>query len=725
MEVHGTMCNDVHCKDINHRQKMDELLITILELINTTAYTCLPSPPQKKRKIKTSITDWKNEVEPYRDKAMFWHAVWLSAGRPINTELHRIMKRSRNIYHFQIRKQKKAANILKRNTLLAACIEDKGDLFEEIKKMRRSPPTISSTIDGVSNGIEEHFAHIYSDLYNSVEDQGELMEINKQLNKMIDSSSMIEINKVTTELVAEAISRVNSNKTDPQYEFTSDCIKNAPVILCKKLAELFRMFIIHGYISSNLMISTLIPLVKDKLGDITSSNNYRSIALSSIILKIFDWVILLLYDGGLKTDELQFGFQEKTSTNMCSWLVLETIDHFTNNGSEVFVCVMDMKKAFDLVKQSLLFEKLIARKIPPVMLRLILEMYRKQTANVRWNNKISKLFQISNGVKQGAVLSPRLYCIYIDELFKELRRQKSGCWVDDMFCGIAGYADDLLLLAPSIDALQHMIKTCEEYARSHNLTFSTDPNPRKCKTKCLAVLKNDRDLRKLRLNGSELPWVKSSKHLGCTIEDNVPEMKKDLMEKRAVYINRVNELTQEFHFAHPLIKVRLNNIYNSSFYGSPLWNLFGEEAIRLEKTWNISMRIMLGLPRNSHKFFIEPLAETRHIMTSLYGRYINFANSLTTSTKTILRKMVHRVKKDCRTNTGRNLRRLMLLSEGSNVDNIVTEKIQKRVYTQIPTGEGWKIEIAKEIIGTLNGEASIDNFSRKEAKDLLQYIVTS
>ena len=52
----------------------------------------------------------------------------------------------------------------------------------------------------------------------------------------------------------------------------------------------------------------------------------------------------------------------------------------------------------------------------------------------------------------------------------------------------------------------------------------------------------------------ELPWVKSSKHLGCTIEQNL-QMKKDLEEKRAIYISRVNELMQEFHFAYPLIKV--------------------------------------------------------------------------------------------------------------------------------------------------------------------------
>ena len=518
---------------------------------------------------------------------------------------------------------------------------------------------------------------------------------------------------------------MKNSKTDPQYDFTTDCIKNAPVILYEKLAELFRMSIIHGYISPSLMISTLIPLVKDKLGDITSSNNYRSIALSSIILKIFDWVILLLYDDGLKTDELQFGFQEKTSTNMCSWMVLETIDHFTNNGSEIFICVMDMKKVFDLVKQSMLFEKMIQRKIPPVIIRLILTMYQKQTANVRWNNELSKIFPISNGVKQGAVLSPRLYCIYIDELFIELRRRKSGCWVNDMFCGIAGYADDLLLIAPSLDSLQDMIKTCEEYANHHNLIFSTDPNPKKCKTKCMAALKKHRELRKLKLNGSDLPWVKNSKHLGCTIVENINEMKKDLMEKRAIYINRANELTQEFYFAHPCVKVRLNNIYNSSFYGSPLWNLFGEEATRLEKTWNISMRLMLGIPRNSHKFFIEPLTNTPHIMTSLYGRYLKFVTSLETSSKEILRKLVRQVKRDCSTNTGRNLRRLMILSNECDVDNIETNTIRKTPYSPIPLHDEWKVHIAKEMINTSFGELVIPQFNRNEIQEILQHILTS
>ena len=131
----------------------------------------------------------------------------------------------------------------------------------------------------------------------------------------------------------------------------------------------------------------------------------------------------------------------------------------------------------------------------------------------------------------------------------------------------------------------------------------------------------------------ELPWVKSSKHLGCTIDENVHGMRKDLMEKRAIYINRVNELTQEFYFAHPLTKVKINNIFNSYFYGSSLWDLFGDDAIRLEKTWNVSQRIMLGIPRNSHQYFIEPLSQTQHIKFSLLKRFLKFVESMALSKK--------------------------------------------------------------------------------------------
>ena len=151
------------------------------------------------------------------------------------------------------------------------------------------------------------------------------------------------------------------------------------------------------------MVSTLIPLLKDKLGDICASNNYRAIALSSLILKIFDWVIILL--DRLNLDDLQFSYQPNVSTNMCTWMAIETIQYFLRNGSEVLICAMDMSKEFDKVKHGLLFRKLLGRGVPEIFIRLLVCMYRKQLAYVRWNNGDSLQFPLRTGVKQGAVLS--------------------------------------------------------------------------------------------------------------------------------------------------------------------------------------------------------------------------------------------------------------------------------------------------------------------------------
>ena len=164
------------------------------------------------------------------------------------------------------------------------------------------------------------------------------------------------------------------------------------------------------------ILTLVVSIIKDKFGDTCSSSNFRSIALSSLLLKIFDWILIFLFDNGIKIDELQFGFQRKTSTTMCTWLAVETIDYFLRNGSEVFTCIMDMSKAFGKVQISKLFWKIIDKGIPTIYFRLLLVMYRNQRANVSWNSLVSHVFPINNGVKQGAVLPPILYCIYIDDL---------------------------------------------------------------------------------------------------------------------------------------------------------------------------------------------------------------------------------------------------------------------------------------------------------------------
>ena len=259
-----------------------------------------------------------------------------------STKMKNSMKKTRNQYHYQIRKNRKMNDIIKKNRLLNACINNNGDIFDEIKKLRKAP-TVPTMVDGVSYKIESHFANTYRQLYNSIEDDHNLTHVAEHLSKAIDSNS-------------------HPYRNDPINDFTSDCLINTPFALSEQLSLLFRQFLIHGHASPILMVSTLLPMIKDKLGDTWSSSNYRSIALTSLLLKIFDWILLLLFDEELKIDELQFGFKRNTSTTMCTWVAVETIDYFLRNGSDVFTCVMDMSKAFDLVQHGTLFWKLIDKK---------------------------------------------------------------------------------------------------------------------------------------------------------------------------------------------------------------------------------------------------------------------------------------------------------------------------------------------------------------------------
>ena len=86
-------------------------------------------------------------------------------------------------------------------------------------------------------------------------------------------------------------------------------------------------------------------------------------------------------------------------------------------------------------------------------------------------------------------------------------------------------------------------------------------------------MKNQQFLCPISLNGDDLPWVLETKHLGTKVVNIVKGMKGDMMEKRVIYINKNNELRQEFWFAHPKTIIKANSIFNSSLYGSVLWDL--------------------------------------------------------------------------------------------------------------------------------------------------------
>ena len=128
------------------------------------------------------------------------------------------------------------------------------------------------------------------------------------------------------------------------------------------------------------MACCFLPLLKGPTKDPADPSSYRAIAGSSLILKLFEKVILLIWGHLLGSDSLQFGYKKKTSTTQCTWLFSEVVQHFIRQGSHPIVTLLDCKAAFDICKFNILFEKLLDTGLPAIVVRALMFSYQQQYA---------------------------------------------------------------------------------------------------------------------------------------------------------------------------------------------------------------------------------------------------------------------------------------------------------------------------------------------------------
>ena len=134
--------------------------------------------------------------------------------------MHNIMKKTRNQYHYQYKKCVKAEDKIRSSKLLSACLGEGGDLFKEIKNLRKCAPVVANSIDGVSDNIPEHFASIYSELYNSADDAEKLREVHIKVESLVEASQSEKVAMITPDLVKKASEklRVYHGKTPVQQK---------------------------------------------------------------------------------------------------------------------------------------------------------------------------------------------------------------------------------------------------------------------------------------------------------------------------------------------------------------------------------------------------------------------------------------------------------------------------------------------------------------------------
>jgi hypothetical protein len=134
---------------------------------------------------------------------------------------------------------------------------------------------------------------------------------------------------------------------------------------------------------------------------------------------------------------------------------------------------------------------------------------------------------------------------------------------------------------------------------------------------------------------------------------------------------------------------------------------------------------MLDLPLSTHRNLIEPLSGQMHLRKILVKRFLSFIAQIEKSAKIVPKQLLNCIRSDVRSTTGKNLRKILLLTEKSHVQNLNPYDFNSVKYHQLGDDEKWRVDSLEELINIKFGKLELDHFVPEEIEEMIIFVSTS
>ena len=343
-------------------------------------------------------------------------------------------------------------------------------------------------------------------------------------------------------------------------------------------------------------------------------------------------------------------------------------------------------------------------------------MYTEQKLQVKWRDKVSECFHVTNGVKQGGVISPILFAIYIDGLLCKLKASGKGCYMGNQYIGCLAFADDITLLCPTQTGLRHLVDICEEYAMEYNIKFN-GLNSQYLIFSGRGCIQKDRTMH---VNGIMLQNSQSAVHLGhkiCT--DDKDSLVSDAIAK---FWKSFNLFIADLGHIYSSLKCKLFKQYCCSFYGAPLWLLSSNRVEDLCIAWRKALRNLWNVPNMTHKDIIVLLSGTIPLKMSLESRFLKFIKSGLQGPSKVIQSIIRQVLSSPYSVCGINYRNVIVKYKLGDIQGADFNKIKMCFRSALDTNTIDNVKVLHELIEMRDGFKDCDIFTETDINDMIRDI---